>query len=243
MTRIENSTAASEKKKQSELSASPQPINVALVEDQARTRENWSQLINSFPDFQCVCCCGSAEEALTNIPQSLPDVVLMDIFLPRMSGIECTARLKARMPDIQIVMLTAMDNQELLFMALEAGADGYLLKRTKPSELRRALLDVLGGGVPMTSQIARRLIASFRKTAKTRDESTRLSAREEQILQLVSKGHSNKLIADKLEMNYETVCTHLKRVFKKLHVNSRTEAAILYINSKMSEQRPDADED
>jgi DNA-binding NarL/FixJ family response regulator len=243
MTRIENSTAASAKKKQSELSASPQPIKVALVEDQARTRENWSQLINSFPDFQCVCCCGSAEEALTNIPQSLPDVVLMDIFLPRMSGIECTARLKARMPDIQIVMLTAMDNQELLFMALEAGADGYLLKRTKPSELRRALLDVLGGGVPMTSQIARRLIASFRKTAKTRDESTRLSAREEQILQLVSKGHSNKLIADKLEMNYETVCTHLKRVFKKLHVNSRTEAAILYINSKMSEQRPDADED
>jgi DNA-binding NarL/FixJ family response regulator len=160
-----------------------------------------------------------------------------------MSGIECTARLKVKMPDIQIVMLTAMDNQELLFMALEAGADGYLLKRTKPSELRQALLDVLGGGVPMTSQIARRLIASFRKTGISTDESTRLSAREEQILQLVSKGHSNKLIADKLDMNYETVCTHLKRVFKKLHVNSRTEAAIRYINSKMSEQRPDADEE
>jgi Response regulator containing a CheY-like receiver domain and an HTH DNA-binding domain len=244
MTRSENSTATSARKKPAETSLpSSPPIKVALVEDQARTRENWSQLINSFPDFRCVCCCGSAEEALVNIPTAQPDVVLMDIFLPRMSGIECTARLKARLPDIQIVMLTAMDNQELLFMALEAGADGYLLKRTKPSELRRALLDVLGGGVPMTSQIARRLIASFRKTAKTRDESTRLSAREEQILQLVSKGHSNKLIADKLEMNYETVCTHLKRVFKKLHVNSRTEAAILYINSKMSEQRPDADED
>ncbi len=226
------------------LPASPlQPIKVALVEDQAKARENWSRLINSFPDFKCVCTCGSAEEALVNIPKALPDVVLMDIFLPRMSGIECTARLKVQMPDIQIVMLTAMDNQELLFMALEAGADGYLLKRTKPSELRRALLDVLGGGVPMTSQIARRLIASFRKTDKTTSESTRLSAREEQILQLVSKGHSNKLIADKLEMNYETVCTHLKRVFKKLHVNSRTEAAIRYINFKMSEQRPDADED
>jgi DNA-binding NarL/FixJ family response regulator len=226
------------------LPASPQqPIKVALVEDQTKARENWTRLINSFPDFKCVCACGSAEEALVNIPQALPNVVLMDIFLPRMSGIECTARLKAQMTDIQIVMLTAMDNQELLFMALEAGADGYLLKRTKPSELRRALLDVLGGGVPMTSQIARRLIASFRKTAKTTNESTQLSAREEQILQLVSKGHSNKLIADKLEMSYETVCTHLKRVFKKLHVNSRTEAAILYINSKMSEQRPDADED
>jgi len=212
---------------------------VALVEDQTTMRENWTRLINSFPDFTCVCACVSAEEALADIPRAKPDVVLMDIFLPRMSGIECTARLKMKLPDLQIVMLTAMDNQELLFMALEAGADGYLLKRTKPSELRRALLDVLGGGVPMTSQIARRLIASFRKTATSTDESTRLSAREEQILQLVAIGHSNKLIAEKLEMSYETVCTHLKRVFKKLHVNSRTEAAILYMNSKMSEQRPD----
>ena len=223
-------------------SAEPSPqqcIKVALVEDQTTMRENWTRLINSFPDFTCVCACVSAEDALASIPRAKPDVVLMDIFLPRMSGIECTARLKMKLPNIQIVMLTAMDNQELLFMALEAGADGYLLKRTKPSELRRALLDVLGGGVPMTSQIARRLIASFRKTAKTTDKSTRLSAREEQILQLVSIGHSNKLIADKLEMSYETVCTHLKRVFKKLHVNSRTEAAILYMNSKMSEQRPD----
>ncbi len=176
------------------------------------------------------------------IPRKSPNVILMDIFLPRMSGIECTARLKAILPEIQIVMLTAMDNQELLFMALEAGADGYLLKRTKPSDLRQALLDVLGGGVPMTSQIARRLIESFRKGAKTTNEFSQLSAREEQILQLVSKGHSNKLIADRLSMNYETVCTHLKRVFKKLHVNSRTEAAIRYINSRMSEQRPSEEE-
>jgi DNA-binding NarL/FixJ family response regulator len=220
-----------------------QPIKVALVEDQTKARESWTRLINSFPDFTCVCSCLSGEEAIGTIPRKLPDVVLMDIFLPRMSGIECTARLKVLLPDVQIVMLTAMDNQELLFMALEAGADGYLLKRTKPSDLRNSLLAVLNGGVPMTSQIARRLIESFRKTAKTAGESKGLSAREEQILQLVSKGHSNKLIADKLEMNYETVCTHLKRVFKKLHVNSRTEAAIRYINSKMSEQRPDGDEE
>ncbi len=213
-------------------------IKVALVEDQSKARESWSRLIDSFPDFTCVCSCVSGEEALTMIPKKAPDVILMDIFLPRMSGIECTARLKAILPEIQIVMLTAMDNQELLFMALEAGADGYLLKRTKPSDLRQALLDVLGGGVPMTSQIARRLIESFRKGAKTTNEFSQLSAREEQILQLVAKGHSNKLIADRLSMNYETVCTHLKRVFKKLHVNSRTEAAIRYINSRMSEQRP-----
>ena len=220
-----------------------QPIRVALVEDQPKARENWTRLISSFPDFDCVCSCVSAEEALTVIPPKNPDVVLMDIFLPRMSGIECLARLKAKLPEVQIVILTAMDNQELLFMALKAGADGYLLKRTKPADLRSALLDVLNGGVPMTSQIARRLIASFRTNTESKDESLKLSLREEQILQLVSRGHSNKLIADKLSMSFETVCTHLKRVFKKMHVNSRTEAAMRYINSRMSEQRPDENED
>lgn len=215
------------------------PIRVALVEDQTKARENWTRLINSFSDFNCVCSCISAEEALTIIPIKHPDVVLMDIFLPRMSGIECIARLKAKLPEIQIVILTAMDNQELLFMALKAGADGYLLKRTKPADLRKALLDVLSGGVPMTSQIARRLIESFRGNTPSKDASLCLSTREEQILQLVSKGHSNKLIATKLDISYETVCTHLKRAFKKLHVNSRTEAAMCYINTKMSEQRLD----
>lgn len=242
MTRLDDAMAKPASKKPTFVPSPQQPIKVALVEDQAKTRENWTRLINSFPDFTCVCSCMSAEEALEIIPRKLPDVVLMDIFLPRMSGIECTARLKAQMPDIQIVILTAMDNQELLFMALEAGADGYLLKRTKPSDLRKSLLDVLNGGVPMTSQIARRLIESFRKNAKSKDESMHLSVREDQILQLVSKGHSNKLIANKLDMSFETVCTHLKRVFKKLHVKSRTEAAIHYINSKMSEQRLDDDE-
>jgi DNA-binding NarL/FixJ family response regulator len=219
------------------------PIRIALVEDQDKVRENWTRRINSLPEFQCVCSCVSAEEALTVIPVKNPDVVLMDIFLPRMSGIECVARLKAKLPDIQIVILTAMDNQELLFMALEAGADGYLLKRTKSSDLRRALLDVLGGGVPMTSQIARQLIASFRKHPPSKDESLNLSAREGQILKLVSEGQSNKMIADKLEMSFDTVRTHLKRVFKKLHVKSRTEAAMRYIHSKMSEQRPDENEE
>ena len=218
------------------------PIRVALVEDQPKVRENWTRRIDSLADFQCVCACQSAEEALTVIPSKEPDVVLMDIFLPRMSGIECLARLKTKLPDVQIVILTAMDNQELLFMALEAGADGYLLKRTKPTDLRRALLDVLNGGVPMTSQIARRLIESFRKHPKTKDESLDLSPREEQILQLVAKGYSNKQIADDLDMSFDTVRTHLKRVFKKLHVKSRTEAAMRYINSRMSEQRPDQEE-
>jgi DNA-binding NarL/FixJ family response regulator len=207
-------------------------IKVALVEDQPKVRESWIKLINSFPDFECICSCATGEEAVRTLPHSAPDVVLMDIFLPRMSGIECTVRLKESLPQTQIVILTAMDDQELVFMALEAGADGYLLKRTKPSDLRAALLDVLGGGAPMTSQIARRVIESFRTKAKLRDETTRLSVREEQILLLLSQGYSNKLIADKLELSIDTVCSHLKHVFNKLHVSSRTEAVVRYMASK-----------
>jgi len=215
--------------------ASKVSLKVALVEDQPKVRESWTRLINSFPDFRCVCSCASGEEALRVIPELKPDVILMDIFLPRMSGIECTARLKQQLPGTQILILTAMDDQELVFMALEAGADGYLLKRTKPMDLRAALLDVLRGGAPMTSQIARRVIESFRRKASARDESVRLSVREEQILLLLSQGYPNKLIADKLDLSIDTVCSHLKHVFEKLHVNSRTEAVVRYMASKQSQ--------
>jgi DNA-binding NarL/FixJ family response regulator len=208
----------------------PSRLKIALVEDQPKVRDNWCRLINSFPDLSCICACKSAEEALRVIPEVPPDVVLMDIFLPRMSGIECTARLKALLPRTQIVILTAMDDEELILMALEAGADGYLLKRTKPEDLRTALLDVLTGGAPMTSEIARRVIASFRGKTPNRDTSLRLSTREEQILLLLTKGHSNKAIADKLELSVDTICHHLKHIFEKLHVSSRTEAAIRYLN-------------
>jgi DNA-binding NarL/FixJ family response regulator len=216
----------------SDKSARSEPFRVALVEDHSRVRESWSRLINSLSDFTCVCACSTGEEAVRVIPPERPNVVLMDIFLPRMSGIECTARLKEALPETQIVILTAMDDQELVFMALEAGADGYLLKRTKPSELRTALLDVLGGGAPMSSQIARRVIESFRQRSKIRDESTRLSIREEQILQLLSQGYSNKLIADKLKLSIDTVCSHLKHVYSKMHVSSRTAAVVRYMSSK-----------
>ena len=153
------------------LKVSPKsPLRIALVEDQPNVRESWSKLIDSFPDLKCIGVCKTGEEALRSIPEMQPDVVLMDIFLPRLSGIECTARLKELMPQLRIVILTAMNDEELVFMALEAGADGYLLKRTKPAELRSALLDVLGGGAPMTSEIARRVIESFRLKAKARDD-------------------------------------------------------------------------
>jgi DNA-binding NarL/FixJ family response regulator len=220
--------------------AAKRPVKVALVEDQPKVRESWVKLINSFPDFTCLCAYATGEEALRSIPTQLPDVVLMDIFLPRMSGIECTVRLKALLPQTQIIILTAMDDQELVFLALEAGADGYLLKRTKPSDLRTALLDVLGGGAPMTSQIARRVIESFRQKAKMRDESAHLSVREEQILVLLSQGYSNKMIAGNLDLSIDTVCSHLKHVFNKLHVSSRTEAVVRYMASKTPQQKPPA---
>jgi DNA-binding NarL/FixJ family response regulator len=208
------------------------PLRVALVEDQPEVRESWARLINSFPDFNCVCTCVSGEEAIRTLPEIRPDVVLMDIFLPRMSGVECTSQLKLLLPNVQIVILTAMDDKELVFLALEAGADGYLLKRTKPSDLRNALLEVLSGGVPMTSQIARFVIQSFRRKSHVTDESSRLSVREEQVLQLLSQGYSNKMIADKLHLSVDTICTHFKHVFAKLHVQSRTEAVLRYLALK-----------
>ncbi len=215
-----------------EPASSKPPLRIALVEDQPKVRDDWSRLINSLPDLACICTCKTAEEALRVIPEVQPDVVLMDIFLPRMSGIECVGRLKELLPQLRIVILTAMNDEELVFMALEAGADGYLLKRTKPADLRAALLDVLNGGAPMTSEIARRVVESFRLKARTRDESLHLSVREEQILLLLSKGHSNKMIADRLEISVDTVCHHLKHVFEKLHVSSRTEAVVRYMASK-----------
>jgi DNA-binding NarL/FixJ family response regulator len=153
----------------------------------------------------------------------------MDIFLPRMSGIECTAQLKAMPLKTQIIILTAMEDDELIFLALKAGADGYILKRTTPAELRLALLGVLHGGVPMTGEIARRVIESFRQESKSRKSNVSLSVREEQILTLLSKGYSNKMIAERLKLSIDTICYHLKRIFEKMHVSSRTEAVARYM--------------
>ena len=213
------------------------PIRVALVEDQLDLRVSWAGLINSFPDFTCVCACASGEDAVSQVPPARPDIILMDIFLVRMSGIECTARLKAALPESRIIMLTASTDDELVFLALEAGADGYLLKRTKPEELRAALLDVLGGGAPMTSEIARLVVASFKQKSNRRDDGFHLSAREEETLVLLSKGYSNKEIADRLCVGTETVRSHLRNAYDKLHVRSRAEAVGRYMASRVPDKR------
>jgi DNA-binding NarL/FixJ family response regulator len=207
-------------------------LRVALVEDQRDTRESWSRLISSFPDFICTCTCTSAEEALRVIPEEKPDVILMDVFLPRMSGIECTSRLKGMLPNTPVVMLTASDEDEILFLALESGADGYLLKRTKPAELRDALLDVMSGGAPMTSEIARHVVASFRRKESGLDPSISLTSREEETLVLLTKGYANKEIADHMNLSIETVRSHLKNIYTKMHVRSRAEAVAHYMSKR-----------
>lgn len=206
------------------------PYRVALVEDQPATRESWQRLVSSLPDFACVCACASGEEALRMIPSAKPDVVLMDVFLPRMSGVECTARLKAAHPEVLVVMLTACDEDEILFMALESGADGYLLKRTSPDDLRTALLDVLHGGAPMTGEIARHVIESFRRKRST-DLSLGLTPREEETLVLLTKGYANKEIAHHLSVSIETVRSHLKHIYEKMHVRSRAAAVARYMSA------------
>jgi len=203
-------------------------IGVALVEDQKDLSDSWVRIIESFGGFTCVCTCASAEEAIRVIPEAQPDVILMDIRLPRMSGIECTSRLKELLPNTPIIILTVLDDDELIFRTLEAGADGYMLKRCKPADLRQALLDVLSGGAPMSSAIARRVVRSFRRPPLNPRDEAHLSAREIEVLGFLSRGLSNKEIAEHLHLSVETVRSYLKTIYDKLHVRCRTEAVLRY---------------
>lgn len=209
-------------------SSIPATISVALVEDQPELCRGWVQIIEALGGFECAHTFATAEEALRLIPEARPDVILMDIRLPRMSGIECTSRLKDLLPSTPIVILTVLDDDELIFRALEAGADGYLLKRSKPADLRAALLDVLAGGAPMSGAIARRVVRSFRRPAANPRNEAHLSTREIEVLGLLSRGLSNKEIADQMHLSIETVRSYLKTIYDKLHVRCRTEAVIRY---------------
>jgi DNA-binding NarL/FixJ family response regulator len=208
------------------------PIRVAIVEDNAGIRENWVKLIDGSRGCQCVCVCGSSEEGIELIPAARPDVVLMDINLPGLSGIECTARLKERLPRVQILMVTVHADNDRVFAALQAGASGYLLKRTTPAGLIQGIEEVTRGGAPMTGEIARKIIDSFRRPAGAADGGlARLSPREEEVLVLLTQGYANKEIAERLSVSFDTVRTHLCHIYEKLHVRSRTEAATTYLRS------------
>jgi DNA-binding NarL/FixJ family response regulator len=205
-------------------------ITIAIVEDHAELRESWRQIIDSSPSFECLECFSTAEQALREIPLYEPDVVLMDINLPGMSGIECTRMLRMEIPRQQVLILTVYEDSERIFEALEAGASGYLLKRTSPEQLLQAIVEVRNGGSPMTSEVARKVVQSFRKPARSKAaDDAKLTPREEQILKLLAQGYVTKEISDKLGITYFTSQTHLKNIYEKLHVRSRTEAVLKYL--------------
>lgn len=199
---------------------------VAIVEDRAGICEELTHLIAATPDLTCVCVCRNAESALQRIPLVAPDVIIMDIHLPDNSGIQCTARIKRALPDTQIVMFTIHDDTELILRALEAGASGYLLKNTPSAEIIAAIRDVRNHGAPMNRDVARKLIESFHRTPLALEAEEPLTPREEEILHLLSEGLLYKEIADRLAIKLDTVGSHLKSIYRKLHVRSRTEAVM-----------------
>ena len=204
---------------------------VAIVEDNAVMRKTFRQWIDAAPGFRCVFACATAEEALAEIPRLKPDVVLMDVHLPGESGIACTARLKKELPEVQVIILTVYRNQELIFQALQAGACGYLLKRSSPVELLKAIAEVRSGGAPMTSEIARMVVEAFQKKPASVASGDSLTNRESEILALLSEGLSNKEIAERVNISYDTVRAHLRHIYEKLHVRGRTEAVRMYLKS------------
>src|SRR5215469_6771169 len=204
---------------------------VAIVEDNNVMRNTFRQWIDAAPGFKCVCACATAEEALAEIPQLKPDVVLMDVHLPGESGIACTAQLKEKLPGVQIIIVTVYRDHQMIFQALQAGACGYLLKRSSPEELLRAISEVLSGGAPMTGEIARLLVEAFQKKPAAQVGGDGLTQRENEILALLSEGLSNKEIADRVKISYDTVRAHLRHIYEKLHVRGRTEAVRMYLKS------------
>jgi DNA-binding NarL/FixJ family response regulator len=205
---------------------------VALVEDSDQLRRQLKHMLSRAPGVRCVCDCGSAEEAFQKIPAAAPDVVLMDINLPGISGIGCAAKLKQQIPALQVIMLTVYEDGDSIFNALKAGACGYLLKRSSPTEILDAVTAVRQGGVPMTGEIARKVIMTFQSPVAGSEEMVTLSSREQEILELLSQGLLNKEIADKLSISYHTVKVHLKHVYDKLHVRSRAEAMLKFMGDK-----------
>jgi len=204
-------------------------IRVSIVEDNDEIREGLAVLINGSPGYHCVATYPDAERALAHIPVLRPDVVLMDIHLPKMSGIECVEKLKEHHPDLLVMMLTVYEDDDNVFKSIVAGATGYVLKKTPPSELLEAISDLHNGGSPMSDRIARKVVQAFQQMGKSSKETENLTHRESEILSYVAKGYQDKEIAEKLFLSPETVRTHLRNIYKKLHVRSRMEAALKYL--------------
>jgi DNA-binding NarL/FixJ family response regulator len=212
-------------------------IAVSIVEDDGPARQILAGWINRAKGFHCVGEHATAESALERLSLEKPEVVLMDINLPGLSGIECVRQLKLRLPGTQFVMLTVYEDADHIFDALSAGASGYLLKRASREGLLAALLDVHAGGSPMTSSIARKIVQSFRQSPSGAPSTPELSQREQEVLGLLARGYACKEIADALGISVTTVSTYVRRIYEKLHVHSRAQAVATYAHINLNEAR------
>jgi len=204
-------------------------ITLSIVEDDADTRENLVALLSTVRELRCLSTYGSAEDALRGIPIEKPEVALVDINLPGMSGIECVAHLRAQLPALHVLMLTTYEESDLIFNSLRAGAKGYLLKNIPTTELIQAVEQVKAGGAPMSMQIARKVVDHFYQNGKNAGDVEKLTQREHEILALLAKGHFYKEIGQLLNISMSTVRTHVQHIYEKLHVQSRTEATAKFL--------------
>ena len=204
-------------------------ITVSIVDDEADLRKHIAGFLSATGNIRCISAYASAEEALENLPKDKPDVILMDINMGEMDGIECVRNLTAKMPEAQVLMLTVFEDTEQIFRALSAGASGYLLKRMSPKKLVEAIGEVCAGGSPMSAPIARKVVKSFKTTPASGDESADLSPREHSVLDGLAEGLAYKQIADQLGVSIHTVRNYIRRIYEKLHVRSRTEAVAKFL--------------
>lgn len=214
--------------------ANKKKITVSIVEDNQGIRKSIEELISGSDGYECLSSYSNAEDAIESLPKDKPDVILMDINLPVASGIECIKKIRPLMPDTNIIMLTMYEDSEKVFEALSAGATGYLLKRTSPQKLIDAIKEVQDGGSPMSMQIARMVVKSFNRRDSKNKLTESLTARENDILEYLSRGMRYKEIADNLFISVDTVRTHIRKIYEKLHVHSKTEAVLVYLaNTKV----------
>ncbi|HEV2319269.1 MAG TPA: response regulator transcription factor [Verrucomicrobiae bacterium] len=207
--------------------ASP-PINIVLVEDDQKTRKGLTELLRSESRVRCAGAYPDGETAVREIPLIKPEVALIDINLPGITGIECVQRLKKLMPKLQVLMLTKYEESDLIFSSLRAGASGYLLKKVLAVELISAIEQVYAGGAPMTMQIARKVVEHFNQIKSPAADLEKLTPREHEVLALLAKGFLYKEISDQLGISQHTFRTHQRAIYEKLHVHSRTEATVKY---------------
>ena len=212
-------------------------IEVSIIEDDVPAREILASWIRRADGFRCISEFDDAESALAQLPQEKPSVVLVDINLPGMNGIECVRRLKPRLPGTQFVMVTVYEDANHIFNALSAGASGYLLKQMRRNDLLAALKEVHAGGSPMSSQIARRVVQSFQRTGMESSDAEDLSPREREVLELLARGYLYKEIANMLQISVQTVNTYIRRIYEKLHVRSRAQAVAKYAHFPMGDSR------